>query len=233
MRVIFSHRNKRSFFKDSKIVDKNGNLKTVYHNTNAVFTKFEVDKSGSNQGNTKGQGVYLSKSKTAFNDDAYGNKQMELYANITNPYKMEGFDEKTARYLIKKYDNDSVDVHVSHLMKKLSAGEYQTMDYIKYFAKNANISTIELLSDLGYDGIVDGIEVIAFMPEQIKSVDNLNPTSDPDIRYSIDTPTDIAHMAESEASTTPKLTPEPDKQVGNNESKFFESIQASTYLTIA
>ena len=34
-----------------------------------------------------------------------------------------------------------------------------------------------------------GIDIIAFSPEQIKSVDNTNPTSDPDIRYSINEPT--------------------------------------------
>ena len=35
-----------------------------------------------------------------------------------------------------------------------------------------------------YDGVIYGNEYIVFSPEQIKSVDNLNPTTNPDIRYS-------------------------------------------------
>lgn len=43
---------------------------------------------------------------------------------------------------------------------------------------------------LGYDGIVDEFapgqyQYVAFSPEQIKNVNNQNPTSDPDIRYSL------------------------------------------------
>ena len=41
------------------------------------------------------------------------------------------------------------------------------------------------MRDLGYDGILDGAEVV-FSPEQVKSVDNESPTNNPDIRYSLD-----------------------------------------------
>ena len=48
------------------------------------------------------------------------------------------------------------------------------------------IKAREYLISLGYDGVNNGgEEYIAFYPEQIKRVDNLNPTSDPDIRYSL------------------------------------------------
>ena len=35
-----------------------------------------------------------------------------------------------------------------------------------------------------YDGILTDYETVAFKPEQIKRVDNINPTSNEDIRYS-------------------------------------------------
>ena len=45
----------------------------------------------------------------------------------------------------------------------------------------------EYLESLGYDGVNNGNEeYIAFSPEQIKRVDNLSPTTSPDIRYSLD-----------------------------------------------
>lgn len=53
---------------------------------------------------------------------------------------------------------------------------------------NAGVKAREYLERLGYDGVNNGNEeYIAFYPEQIKEVENVNPTSDPDIRYSRDT----------------------------------------------
>ncbi len=49
----------------------------------------------------------------------------------------------------------------------------------------AGVKARDYLIQLGYDGVNNGgEEYIAFSPEQIKSVDNLNPTTNPDIRYS-------------------------------------------------
>ena len=54
---------------------------------------------------------------------------------------------------------------------------------------NAGVKTREYLEKLGYDGvIVDGEEYIAFRSEQAKLVDNLSPTSNPDIRFSKESP---------------------------------------------
>lgn len=76
----------------------------------------------------------------------------------------------------------------------------------------------EYAREHGYDGVIfnniidegiyggDGQEsqvVIAFSPEQIKSVNNENPTEDPDIRYSIDTMAESVGMTfEKEGSVT-------------------------------
>ena len=58
--------------------------------------------------------------------------------------------------------------------------------YQKEYADDNGISTIDIMRDLGYNGILDGAEVVVFSPEQVKSVDNESPTSNPDIRYSLD-----------------------------------------------
>lgn len=49
---------------------------------------------------------------------------------------------------------------------------------------NAGVKTREELIRLGYDGVNNGDEFIAFYPEQIKLTSNEKPTSDVDIRYS-------------------------------------------------
>lgn len=51
---------------------------------------------------------------------------------------------------------------------------------------NAGVKAREYLESLGYDGVNNSDEeYIAFYPEQIKRTDNLNPTKNPDIRYSV------------------------------------------------
>lgn len=51
---------------------------------------------------------------------------------------------------------------------------------------NAGVKAREYLESLGYDGVNNGgEEYIAFRSEQIKRIDNKNPTSDPDVRFEL------------------------------------------------
>ena len=51
---------------------------------------------------------------------------------------------------------------------------------------DAGVKAREYLESLGYDGVSNSDEeYIAFYPSQIKSIDNLSPTENPDIRYSL------------------------------------------------
>lgn len=55
---------------------------------------------------------------------------------------------------------------------------------------NAGVKAREYLESLGYDGVNNGgEEYIAFRSEQIKRIDNKNPTSDPDIRFELNSGT--------------------------------------------
>ena len=74
------------------------------------------------------------------------------------------------------------------------------------------------LIEQGYDGIVikntvydsktmggENNQYVAFYPNQIKNVDNLNPTDSDDIRYSmIEDPIEISKLKKEDANTTPK-----------------------------
>lgn len=166
----------RRYFQGSKITDADGRLLVLYHGTTAYgeITKFRRGRSG-----WLGPGIYLASSQVDAKRYAdamgEGNGQLyELYANVTNPLVVtEG--NPVPEILRAAYGRDSV--------------------YRSRSAKQGNDAQIITTADIkklqseGYDGIRwdfgGSTEVSVFSPEQIKRVDNLTPTSDPDIRRSI------------------------------------------------
>lgn len=180
----------QEYFKDSKVRDENGNLLVVYHGTPNKFTIF-------NQGTAEGwgRGIYFTdiKEETTY----YGENVVEAYVNITNPfdtrtmsyrdvevlgYETNAYKEFDYKQYQKygKYDYDSYKEYQED-------GQYTDMfmiyeEYIDVFNS--------ILRELGYDGIIgdhtnniNGLEIVAFNENQPKLTTNLNPTSDPDIKY--------------------------------------------------
>lgn len=60
----------KQWFGNSKVVDRKGAPRKLYHYTDGEFTVFDTGKSGSNQGMRLGDGIYLSTSPTEFS--SYG-----------------------------------------------------------------------------------------------------------------------------------------------------------------
>lgn len=70
---------------------------------------------------------------------------------------------------------------------------YADLHMAHYYIEDIGTEFTEALKKRGYDGVLqtrDGDEVVAFYPEQIKRVDNRQPTENPDIRFSVDEDTD-------------------------------------------
>ena len=93
----------REYFKDSKVVDENGNLLVVYHQTDSDFTVFDTHHKGAGSYDYETPyGVFLK--PTNENIGVNGSKQMQLYANITNPLivsdraKMSQYLKKNIQY---------------------------------------------------------------------------------------------------------------------------------------
>lgn len=138
----------QQFFRDSKVVDEDGNLLVVDHGTDADFTVFDRTKG---RANMDIQGSFFS--PWELDAEGYGGNVDAYYLNITNPA-----DEATAYRALRRFQGQN----------------------------GAGVKAREYLESQGYDGVNNsGEEYIAFSPEQIKRVDNLTPTSDPDIRYSL------------------------------------------------
>lgn len=167
-----------TFFKDSKIRDENGNLKTVYHGTDAEFDVFNPNNTSSNKW---GAGNYL-----AFDENAgknYGKNVKEMYANITSPIsdkqKTISFDQYDALHRrvnngepAYREDYDMYDNDMDLLWDITDNGQW------KKYAQDIKDTT-------GKDGLIMDDMAITFNPNQTKYTNNLNPTDSPDMRYKL------------------------------------------------
>ena len=165
-----------TFFKGSKVRDKNGNLKTVYHGTDAEFDVFNPNNTSSNKW---GAGNYL-----AFDENAgknYGKNVKEMYANITSPIsdkqKTISFEQYDALHRrindgepAYREDYDMYDNDMDLLWDITDNGQW------KKYAQDIKDTT-------GKDGVIMDDMAITFSPNQTKYTDNLNPTDSPDMRY--------------------------------------------------
>ncbi len=165
----------REYFRDSKVVDSEGRLLTLYHGTTKYgeITKFRKGRSG-----WLGPGIYLTSRKSDAQHyadaDGPGNGTLyEMYANLTNPLVVKQ-SNPVPEILLAAYGRDSV-------YKSRSAKQ----------SNDPNIITsadIKKLQSKGYDGIMwdfgGSTECSVFRPNQIKNVTNQNPTGAPDIRFS-------------------------------------------------
>jgi len=78
----------QEYFKDSKVVDKDGNIKVVYHGSPAKFTKFSYEFIGST-GSAEGRGFYFTDKKSmAEGYQRDGGQIMEGYLNIAKPLSL-------------------------------------------------------------------------------------------------------------------------------------------------
>lgn len=157
----------KEFFKDTKIKDENGNLLVMYHGTQkGGFTVFQ------NKRRPNTEGFYFTNDKK--------------YSDV-----FEGKNRKTGKYYdsvqegIDKgyYNPETYEVYLD--VKNpfvLTADQQDIIEGIGYWE-----NIYKPIKARGYDGVMmeDMSQVFVFNSNQIKRVDNTNPTSNPDIRYSL------------------------------------------------
>lgn len=188
----------QEYFKDSKVRDENGNLLTMYHGSSNKFTIF--DRSYSNTNNVYGNGLYFTSIKELATNHSKDNKLYEVYLNIVNPLQ-EGqnkitkeqiekviktikFNKQSADFIFGK--NATIDDKVNYLSDMND--DFLRLEIIDGLSKNNLTETIEIfnkLTGINYDGIITDRETVVFNSNQVKNVDNTNPTENEDIRYSL------------------------------------------------
>ena len=192
----------QEYFKDSVVRDKDGLLKPMYHGTsNAGFTVFDpyFSKFG-----LFGNGFYFTDNPEvaeSYTKKGKGNNPgvYQVYLNAKNLIDMDA-DADLAKW---ERTFRVMDVDLDYLRgAKTNEDVFRAL---KDYAQDAEMYKWEgeefmqdILREAGYDGIThqgggrygdkNGPRhqvVIVFDQEQIKNTDNLNPTTNPDIRYSL------------------------------------------------
>lgn len=163
----------QEYFADSAVLDENFALQVMYHATDSDFTVFSREYLGENTDAwseeaqaTSHIGFWFNTQNLSQNGKALYARAEEVYLNVTNPY-----------------DAGSLDGLIQAIAAVNEDGSEDPSEIGEKFR--------DWLEENGYDGVrlhdeeFGGTSVVALYPEQIKRVNNLNPTSDPDIRFSL------------------------------------------------
>lgn len=186
------------YFKNSKVRDKNGNLKTVYHGTPYDFNTFNYNKLGENT-SSLGAGFYFTDTKTTA--EQYGNLK-EVYVNITKPlsYGKTTMSKNEYQNFITEIDNETNGRYLEDygsLDEALMEYDYggDDIDLISAVQTASGLTwdkTFEILKETtGFDGIISDegflnkgeTLYVAFNSNQIKNVTNKTPTPNKNIRF--------------------------------------------------
>ena len=204
----------QEFFKDSKVVDADGNLRVVYHGTFEDFTVFDIAKTSIT--NAFGEGHYF----TSHQRDAQKNYASVEGADVRTKieslawqyFEEMGYSEadyESNEYVAEwneAYDKAEAFYKSGKVMQvylnitnPLYAGQHGEL----YNSSNEEVTarSAEELKKLGYDGIIDyyvsdrfgrfqdldaeTAHYIVFDSNQIKLTTNTDPTPHEDIRFSL------------------------------------------------
>lgn len=249
----------QEFFRNSKARDENGNLLVMYHQTDGDFTVFDTKHKGAGTGDDETPfGVFLK--KTSRDIGVRGKKQMQLYANIQNPLRVDNRKqlvqslarmseeyaslkaesgnidkeygakfEKAKRAFVDfltrwRKENPDAPARAAYNAEGFDAAFNAEDEVVKEWTKKQDALALKAkkaataaLRENGYDGVFlekdqgswgrSTEAYIALDPAQVKNIDNLTPTGDPDIRYQARVGTDEESGRPIYQSNFPKGTP--------------------------
>ncbi len=259
----------QEYFKDSKVRDDNGNLLVMYQGALSDF--YEFDRKKSSPYNLYGRGFYFTDSKSHANQ--YGTAR-EYYLNIKNPVPTAKEDSTITREQMRKYleavaeNEDDYDIwnygttDIDVILDKVFDGrsDFAMLQDVNATAIGDLVAAIELFNEINgtnFDGIILNTETVTFNSAQAKLVSNSQPTSNPDIRYSLpdnfselskmfrdgqlteeefraaleekedNNPVSIANLKPEDANTTPPIQPKQGQSKGDKVSNTYGSLMAS------
>lgn len=165
----------REYFKDSKAVDDLGRLMVMYHGTRkGGFTVFR-------------DWSYLTANRKyaeRYMDRDSGETMYEVYANIKKPFDTR-LEECRAIWENEFYGEYSRTSLQESGLPDWTDG-YDLVDFLEENGYDYDAILLDEGADQINGSVVErGISYVVRSSEQIKSVTNENPTSDPDIRYSL------------------------------------------------
>ena len=187
----------QEYFKDSMVRDDNGNLLVMYQGSANDFTVF--DRKKSSYANLYGRGFYFTKSEN--HASQYG-KTRAYYLNIKHPVsttettitksQLRKFLQAVAENEDYSFENYGYGATVdSVLQSTYGKSDFLMLNDVSQTAIGDLVEAAELFNEVNetdYDGIMLDTETVIFNSEQAKLTSNENPTSDPDVRFSLAEP---------------------------------------------
>lgn len=206
----------QEYFKDSKVRDENGNLKVMYHGTpNGDFTVFRDGTYFTE--NKEYADRYQSPSASSISSGkvATNPKTYEVYLDIKKPFDIS--DSEARDIYINEYIKGGNAMGINPYLSDSEYAKINTIDWtegedLREFLIDNDYDYDGLILDEGADGgygdevLYRGKSYVVFSPEQIKNINNTNPTSDADIRYSLSKDTTLTEEQESLIRETNELT---------------------------
>lgn len=189
----------KDYFKDSKLRDKNGNLKVFYHGASQKINIFDKNRKAKRYTNFGTEyeadikGFFFTENKDYAK--TFGDVN-EYYINSVKPLNMDNKDDLNKIFkpmldeMLKnediyqwQYDKAVEDGTIYRRFIDENGVDWETID------EKAFNESIEIMRDLGYDSLEvnegDGeTSVFVFDSNQIKDIDNQNPTNNEDTRLS-------------------------------------------------
>ncbi len=178
--------NQSQFFKDSKVRDSKGRLMVMYHGTpTADFTKFHPYSYFTSA--PEYADVYQNPSASSLKPGKVASSPgtYEVYLNIKKPFDTRKAKERRI-FMNEFYGSYSrTPLADSGLPDWTDAIDLQ--DFIEENEYDYDGLILDEGGTGGYGEEVKsrGLSYVIFSPEQVKNVTNQNPTSDPDIRFSL------------------------------------------------
>ena len=186
------------YFKDSKVRDENGSLKVMYHGTpNGEFTIFRDGTYFTDSKEYADRYQNPSASSISTGKVASAPKTFEVYLDIKKPFDIN--DAEARNIYINNYIKGGNAMGINPYM---SDAEYAKINSIDW-TEGEDLREFLIENEYDYDGLVldegatggygeevksRGKSYVVFSPEQVKNVDNLKPSSNPDIRFSLSNP---------------------------------------------
>lgn len=185
--------NQQKYFANSKVRDKNGNLKIMYRGGNNSDTVFRRE--NTHGSNLYGRGFYFTDSES--HAKQYGTIT-EYYLKIDNPLSTE--DHKITKAQLRNFidtiandeeygiDNYGQGATVDSVLNSVwGKDDFSMIQDINATAIGDMVEATKIFNNVNgtnYDGFILDTETVIFNSEQAKLTDNQNPTDNPDVRYS-------------------------------------------------